>query len=120
MKNRLEIVLAILLVGMTACGGGSSSGPITTSPSPTSGSGSSFSFRLDGNQVTATNVTAALANGILTIAGGNTSSNTTLSFAITPTSAGVGTYTLGPLSPANALLLVGNPAQGWNAAVGIG
>src|SRR5258708_5951854 len=84
------LMLGALLVGVTACGGGgSSSGPITTSPSPTSGSGSSFSFRLDGNQVTATNVTAALTNGILTIAGGNTSSNTTLSFAITPTSAGV-------------------------------
>ncbi|HWF87093.1 MAG TPA: hypothetical protein VG222_19685 [Vicinamibacterales bacterium] len=37
---------------------------------------------------------------------------------MTPT--GPGVYALGPLSTANAFLLVGNPAAGWNAAVGIG
>jgi len=39
---------------------------------------------------------------------------------LTPTAAGTGTYTLGALSAANAQVLIGNPAAGWQAAVGIG
>jgi len=120
-----------ILLAFSACGGDSSTSPTATppavtpaptpTPTPTPGaSAGSFSFRLDGTLVPGTNVTATLAAGILSIGGGNTSTNTTLGFAFQPTAAGVGTYTLGPLSSANAFLLVGNPAQGWNAAVGIG
>lgn len=43
-----------------------------------------------------------------------------MSFAVTPTSAGTGSYVLGPASAANAMLLIGNPAAGWQAGVGIG
>src|SRR5262249_12912228 len=64
--------------------------------------------------------TAGFANGILSIGGTDSSRNTTIGFALTPTSAGVGTYTLGPTSAANAQILIGNPAAGWQAAVGIG
>ena len=39
-------------------------------------------------------VTAGLANGIMAIGGTDTSRATTLSFALTPTAAGTGTYTL--------------------------
>jgi hypothetical protein len=68
----------------------------------------------------ATSITASFANGILSIGGTDSSRATTLSFALTPTAAGTGTYSLGPLSTANALVLIGNPAAGWQAAAGIG
>lgn len=79
----------------------------------------SLSYLLDGTQVTATSVTAQLTNGILSI-GSNAAGSTILGFAFTPTGGGTGTYTLGFLSSANAQLQVGNPAQGWQAAVGLG
>jgi hypothetical protein len=79
-----------------------------------------MSFKVDGDTVTATSITATFANGILAVGGGNSSRNTTLGFAVTPTAAGTGTYSLGPLSSANAQLLIGNPAAGWQGAVGIG
>jgi hypothetical protein len=68
----------------------------------------------------ATSITAGFANGVLSIGGTDSSRATTLSFALTPTAAGTGTYALGPLSAANAQVLIGNPAAGWQAAVGIG
>jgi hypothetical protein len=123
--NRMMCVLAgiALSVMAGACGGSSTtpSAPSTgsTTPAPTT-SGSSLSFRMDGNLVTATNVTAAFANGIFTIGGGVAASNITLSIGLTPTTAQIGTYAFGPLSATNALLLVGNPAQSWNAGAGIG
>jgi hypothetical protein len=75
---------------------------------------------VDGASATATSITAGYANGILSIGGTDSARNTTLSFALTPTASGAGTYTLGPLSAANAQILIGNPAAGWQAAVGIG
>jgi hypothetical protein len=75
---------------------------------------------MDGNLVTATNVTAAFVNGILTVGGGVPASNITFGLGLTPTAAQTGSYPLGPLSSTNALLLVGNPAQGWSGGVGIG
>ena len=65
-------------------------------------------------------MTAGLSNGILSIGGTDSSRSTTLGFALTPTPAGTGTYTLGPLNPANAQMQVGSPAAGWQAGVGIG
>jgi len=79
-----------------------------------------MTFKVDGTSHTATSSTGSLANGILSIGGTDASRNTTLSFGVTPTAAGTGTYTLGQLSAANALMLVGSPAQGWQAGVGIG
>lgn len=79
-----------------------------------------MTFRVDGTAHTASSITAGMANGILSIAGTDSSKITTLSFAITPTAAGTGTYTLGPLNAANASIIVGNPAAGWQAGVGIG
>src|SRR5262245_54416807 len=125
-RTRVEMRAFMLLVSLAvvtiACGGGNSS---PTSPSPSAGtppaaSGSALTFKVDGVSQSATSVTAGLANGILSIGGTDSSRATTLSFALTPTAAGTGTYTLGPLSAANALILVGNPAQSWQAAVGIG
>ena len=87
-------------------------------PTPTPTSHGSISFKIDGAPVAATGVTATFANGILTVGGGDSSRNAVLGFAVTPT--GPGVYALGPLSAANALLTMGNPAAGWNAAVGIG
>jgi Family of unknown function (DUF6252) len=120
---------ATVLVGLSAllthaCGGGGTSptsptsGSTTTNPAPNPSV--TLTFKVDGASVTATSVTATNANGILTIGGTDSSRSTTLSFALTPTSAGVGTYTLGPLSAANAQVLIGSPAAGWQAAVGIG
>ena len=79
-----------------------------------------MTFRVDGAAVTATSTTASFSNGILTVAGTATASNTTLGFSLTPSAAGTGTYSLGPLSPSNALIQIGNPAAGWQAGVGIG
>ena len=127
-----------LALATVACGGGKSSptSPTTAvtppapnpspSPSPTptptpspmpSGS---MTFRVDGVAVTATSISATLANGILSVGGGATASNTTLAFSLTPSTAGTGTYPLGPLSPSNAFIQIGNPAAGWQAGVGIG
>ena len=90
----------------------------TPTPSPTSGS--SLSFKIDGSLLTATSVTATFTNGVLAVGGGDASKATILGFALATSSVGAGTYTLGPLSSANAFLQLGNPALGWNAAVGIG
>jgi hypothetical protein len=114
----------IALGVMAAACGGSSTSPSTSStggstPPPTA-SGPSLSFRMDGNLVTATNVTAAFVNGIFTLGGGVAASNITFSLGLTPSTSQVGSYPLGPLSSTGALLLVGNPAQSWNAGVGIG
>lgn len=67
----------------------------------------------------ASTVTAVYASGIMSI-GATDTSRTTLGFAVTPSGGGAGTYTFGALSPANALLQVGNPAQAWNGGVGKG
>lgn len=138
---RLEATLAFtLLVATVACGGGKSSptSPTTTAttttptpapaptptpspaPTPSPTPSSSMTFRVDGAAVTATSTTASFSNGILTVGGTATASNTILGFSLTPSATGTGTYSLGPLSPANALIQVGNPAAGWQAGVGIG
>ena len=123
--NRMMSGLAgiALAVMAGACGGSSTSpsAPSTGSstPAPTT-SGPSLSFRMDGNLVTATSVTAAFVNGIFTLGGGVPASNVTFSLGLTPTTTQTGTYSLGPLSATNALLLVGNPTQSWNGGVGIG
>ena len=123
MRHAILFALPVLLV-TTACGGGggtptspsSSTPPGTSTPNPNG----SMSFKVDGDALTATSITATLANGILSIGGTIPSRNTTFSFAVTPTATGTGTYALGPLSSANALVLIGNPAAGWQAGVGIG
>jgi hypothetical protein len=79
-----------------------------------------MTFKVDGSTRTAASVTAGFANGILSIGGTDSSQSTTLSFALTPTADGTGTYVLGPTSAANAMILIGNPAAGWQAAVGTG
>jgi hypothetical protein len=113
-----------LLATVTACGGGGGGSSSPTAPGNSGGSGtsstSSMTFRVDGTASSASSVTGNLANGILSVGGTDASRATTLSFAVTPTATGVGTYTLGPLSGANALILIGNPAAGWQAGVGIG
>src|SRR5262245_42413412 len=143
---RKELLFGLLVAILTlACGGGGGQGT-PTSPSPTastppassapratpppatpppstpppSSTSSTMTFRVDGTTTTASSITAGFANGILSVGGSDPSRNTTLSFAVTPTAAGTGTYPLGPASAANAMMLVGNPASGWQAAVGIG
>ena len=123
MRIPVRCVCALGLAAATiGCGGGSGSSP--TAPGNSSGSSnpstSSMTFRVDGTATTASSVAGNFANGILSVSGTDASRATTLSFAVTPTAAGTGTYTLGPLSSANALILIGNPAAGWQAAVGIG
>jgi hypothetical protein len=78
-----------------------------------------LTFKVDGATHAATSSVAGFANGILSISGTDASRSTTLGFAVTPTAVGTGTYSLGPLSAANASLSVGNPAAGWQAGVGI-
>jgi hypothetical protein len=125
--NTVVCFLIAIALGLSAmaCGGSSTSpspasgGAPTPTPTP-SGSVGSLTFRMDGTLITSTTVTAAFTNGILTLGGGVSASNITFSLALTPTTAQVGTYTLGPLSATNSLLLVGNPAQGWSAGVGTG
>ena len=124
MKTMICVLTGMALtLSAIACGSSSTSPTPTntggpTPPAPTASTG--LSFRMDGTLVTATNVTAAFANGIMTLGGGVPASNITFSLALTPTTAQIGTYPLGPLSATNALLLVGNPAQSWNGGVGIG
>jgi hypothetical protein len=81
-----------------------------------------MTFKVDGTTATATaaTISATYTNGILAIGGTDSSRTTTLGFALTPTAAGTGTYTLGPLSAANAQIYIGNPAAGWQAGVGFG
>jgi hypothetical protein len=112
------LVLVVLPVFAFACSGGGDSSPTPTGP--TTGTTAGLSFKVDGVSETAGSITAGLTNGILSIGGTDSSRSTTLSFAVTPTSAGTGTYTFGPASSANALILVGNPASSWQAGVGIG
>lgn len=113
----ITVLLGILvLVSSGRCGGESPTAPGgSTQPAQST---SSMSFRVDGTLVTATSVTAGLSSGILAIGGGDASR--TLSFALTPTSTGTGTYSIAPLSAANAMILIGNPAAGWQAGVSIG
>ena len=119
-QSVITALLGILVIVTSGrCGGSSPTAP-DGGTTPPGQSTSSMSFRVDGTLITATSVTAGLSSGILSIGGGDTSRNTTLSFALTPTATGTGTYTLGPLSAANAMILIGNPAAGWQAAVGIG
>ncbi len=112
------VIAALILSSTVACGNGSTSPTAPTQVSNSSGLGT-LTFKVDGGStVTSTAPTATLAGGILSIGGGVT--GTVLGFALTPTAGGTGTYTLGALSPANASLLIGNPAAGWQAGVGIG
>jgi hypothetical protein len=48
----------------------------------------------------------------------DTARQSTLAFALIAST--TGTYTMGQLSPTNALLQIGNPVQGWQAGVGFG
>jgi hypothetical protein len=88
MRHFMLFALPVLVV-TTACGGGGSTPTSPTTPSAPNGSPSapngSMSFKIDGDAVTATSITATFANGILSIGAGNPSRNTTLSFAVTPT-----------------------------------
>jgi hypothetical protein len=122
-RTRLMAVAGTLTVLAVACGGAGNS-PNPTSPSApatsTPAAGSALTFKVDGVSESATSVTASLTNGILAIGGTDSTRATTLSFALTPTAAGTGTYLLGPLSAANAQVLIGSPAAGWQGAVGIG
>jgi hypothetical protein len=63
-------------------------------------------------------VTVTNTAGILAIGATDTARLVTLGFAVSGSQPG--TYTMGPLSPTNALLQMGNPAQGWQAGVGSG
>lgn len=124
MNTMMWRLAGLALAVMAAACGGSSTSPSAPSsgsstPAPTA-SGPSLSFRMDGSLVTATNVTATFANGIFTLGGGVAASNISIGIGLTPTTTQTGSYPLGPLSSTNALLLVGNPAQSWNAGVGIG
>jgi hypothetical protein len=119
MKGRNYAVLTLLSALLTvACGGNTGSPTAPTPTTTTPSTGALLTFKVDGAATTATSVTAGYANGILSIGGTDSARSTTLSFALTPTTAG--TYTLGPTSAANAQVLIGNPAAGWQAAVGIG
>jgi hypothetical protein len=128
MRSPLRCVCVLGLVATAiACGGGGGGGSSPTAPGNSGGSGgsgntstSSMTFRVDGTATTPASVTGSFANGILSIGGTDTARATTLSFALTPVGTGPGTYTLGALSAANALILIGNPAAGWQAGVGIG
>jgi hypothetical protein len=120
MARRYSCVVGLCLAVITmGCGGGNSP-TAPGGPPSNSSSSSSMTFRVDGTATTASSVTANFANGILSVGGTDAARATTLSFALTPTATRTGTYTLGPLSAANALILIGNPAAGWQAAVGIG
>ena len=132
--------LCSLSIIVTSCGGGGSSSPTSptptattppaaTTPAPTptptptptpAPANSPLGFRADGITYSAASATANFANGILSVGGTDTARNTSLSFAVTPTAAGVGTYTFGPASTANALILIGSPAQSWQGGVGTG
>src|SRR5579859_4727161 len=123
-KNGASGLALMAIAWMVACGGNNGTSP--TSPSSPStpagggGGGSILTFKVDGVSESATSVTANFSNGILSIGGTDAGHATTIGFAVSPTGAGPGTYTLGPLSSANAQILIGNPAAGWHAAVGIG
>jgi hypothetical protein len=122
MAGRVYAFLTLLPALVTiACGGGGPTAPTTGSPmSPAPSTGATLTFKVDGSSVTASSVAAGYAGGILSIGGGDSSRNITLGFALAPTSAGTGTYTLGPLSGTNAQVYIGNPVAGWQAGVGFG
>jgi hypothetical protein len=129
MRVRKLLVVGVLLVA-GACGGTSTSPSSTSGGSSSSGnSGSggsggtstangSVAFKVDGVQNAASLVTATYTAGILAIGATDTSHQTTLGLALSGST--TGTYTLGQTSATNALLHVGNPAQGWQAGVGFG
>jgi hypothetical protein len=122
MAGRVYAFLTLLPALLAVACGGNSASPSPTAPTVpnTPSTGGTLTFKVDGASAAATSITAAYANGILSIGGTDSARSTTLSFALTPTASGTGPYTLGPLSAANAQILIGNPAAGWQAAVGIG
>jgi len=134
--NLSALVICLVAAGAVACGGGGGSVSTPVSPTPTTPPATSttapttpapatpapatpaspLTFRVDGTAMAAGSAVGSFANGILSIAGTDTARSTTFGFAVTPTAAGVGTYTVGPISATNAQLSVGNPASGWQAA----
>lgn len=122
---RAYSLLAGLVAAITIGCGGSSSSPTSPSSPPSTGTpaaatNGTLTFKVDGVSESATSISAGFSNGILAIGGTDNAHATTVSFGLTPTGAGTGTYPLGALSAANAQILIGNPAAGWQAAVGIG
>jgi hypothetical protein len=129
MRFRKLLIIGVLIVS-GGCGGGSTSpSQIGTSGGSSSSGGSggsggtstpngSVTFRVDGAQNTASLVSATFTAGVLAIGATDTSRQTTLGFALSGST--TGTYTLGATSAANAVLQIGNPAQGWQAGVGFG
>lgn len=131
MRTQSRVLFTLIAVLVVAGCGGSSTSPSSTGTSggsSSSGGGTgggsasspngSVTFRVDGAQHTASAVTATYAGGILSIGATDTGRLTTLGFALS--GATTGTYTAGPTSATNALLQIGNPAQGWQAGVGFG
>ena len=130
MRTRSRVLFALIAVLVVAGCGGSSTSPSSTGtsggPSSSGGTGGgpasspngSVTFKVDGAQHSASAVTATYAGGILSIGATDTGRLTTLGFALSGST--TGTYTAGPTSATNALLQIGNPAQGWQAGVGFG
>ena len=118
-RGPVPAISALVWLSLSALAAGCSGGGGSTPTAPTTPSSTStITFRVDGVATTATSVTATVVNGTLTIGGTDSSRNTTIGLAVT--ASGAGTYALGPLSPANAQLYVGNPVVGWQAGVGRG
>jgi hypothetical protein len=126
-------LVTLTVLALAGCGGGSTTSPSQIgSSSGSSSSGSSGSggtggsstpngtvtFKVDGVQNSASSVTASYTAGILAIGATDAARQTTLGFALSGNQPA--TFTMGPLSSANALLQVGNPVQGWQAGVGLG
>ena len=93
------------LSGLVACGSSSTTGP---------GAGNgSITANIGGSSWTASvGVNAVHSANIISLGGGKI--NPSESFAMAFVDAGVGTYTIGPLSPTNALFNQG--AKGWVAS----
>src|SRR5437899_1877855 len=107
-RGPVPAISALVWLSLSALAAGCSGGGGSTPTAPTTPSSTStITFRVDGVATTATSVTATVVNGTLTIGGTDSSRNTTIGLAVT--ASGAGTYALGPLSPANAQLYVGNP-----------
>lgn len=105
--------LVLLLVAVTACGGGSDKVTGPSGNQAANGKGS-ITAKIDGTQWVATaSASATRSNGnIIAIAG--TDIQTTLAFAFSGT--GPGTYPIGVTSPVNAILTQ-NGSNAWTAAV---